>query len=447
MIMINLYIIFILLIYPAISVHNKPILQNTQIIKSINQILNDPNFPLPPPQPTPTLSPSLPTTINPYLACPNLRSTTICSNFTNEADKFCKPLQNRIFDSENCCFSCMPCSATHVSNCQPLNVLKTCQYNELPYKEGAPCCQTCIPPIQNVCSGSQRDTISICDRGIVPSLNSTGCPTCLSVDGRLGSCAKEKKDVCEALLPFLPFCPGGQQPTRNPDTCCLSCKLPLVEPNACRSIDIDNCVKNMLPNTRMCQSNEIRVFNVSNCCLTCNIPLNPFLSYTPAPPTSRNDKSSAATRCSRSEVAKCIASMPICAFNDMPINIPSQCCPSCSRPETLCSPDFVVKCIETTRFCSANESPSYVAGECCPTCIKKYQSQPCNLVCNSAQVCSIIYSEGTYTPVCSPISKLQISISSSNLNKQSQLLQYGNSTMRSFINELISRYCTGLVSY
>lgn len=62
--------------------------------------------------------------------------------------------------------------------------------------------------------------------------------------------------------------------------------------------------------------------------------------------------------------------MPTCGPTDVPLNIASQCCPSCTLPMQVCSANVVVNCLNTTRACLTDESPSYVSGECCPTCYR-----------------------------------------------------------------------------
>ena len=396
-----------------------------------------------PPEAESTTSPSDSISINPYSSCPNITSSSVCSW---AEDTYCSPNILRVFDSNNCCFTCQVCDSDSIESCPPISLLRTCAFNETSYNHDTPCCQTCIPAIPaSTCSFADKSSIYVCPSGVAPSFNDTGCPLCLAADGRSGACTNSKLSICSDSIDDLPHCPVGQQPSRDIDSCCLNCKP--VSLNITRMCDpsspdvVSHCIDNIIPNLHTCQPGETRNFNFSNCCFTCNLK-NTTAIVIPSPTISSSDESSSASRCSRSEVSSCVENMPVCGANEVAYNLPSQCCPSCSRPETLCSPNFVVSCLNSSHSCAEDEIPSYVIGECCSTCIPEAMELPeCQNECDDDQVCMIM---SDTLAECTASSQINILFNSTNSEKQSQLSGYDISTMRMFLNELISRYCTGL---
>ena len=391
-----------------------------------------------------------PTVYNPYTKCPTLNSSSICPYALNT---FCSEKLQRVFDQIGCCFSCRICDTVAISSCPILTALRVCGFNETSFNPITPCCQRCVPPIPpSTCSTTQKNNIPLCSSGVAPALNSTGgCPTCLPSDGRAGGCTNDKLAACFSAETLLPDCPSGQPPSRNPDSCCLNCKPVATNTINARICDptskavIDNCINNIIPKLRICEIGETRAFNISNCCVTCNMPATATI-ITPPPTSSPSDKSSAASRCTREEVSDCIESMPICGINDSPLNLPSQCCPSCTRPQSICSPNLVVSCVNTTRPCLTGEAPSFVLGECCPTCLAAPPIFPtCSPACAASAICTTLVQNGTFKATCSPVSTVELLFNSTDTAKQYQLSNYDFRTMRVFLNEIITRYCTGLV--
>lgn len=390
---------------------------------------------LPPPPPTP--APYVPPTKQP---CPAVSS-----------QPFCKLTDLPKLNLTTGCTNCKPCTSSVISACNTPRELSFCGPNQVPFTVSSPCCQLCIPPPSKPTEACDASKTPVCGPGVLPSVNSTtGCLVCRAADGRQGDCSESKLKACETVISNLPSCAIGQAPTRDPDTCCISCK-PRPAP-VCTQAQLDSC-RVKVPTLPACAANVAPSFNSSSCCLTCNP------NYLP---NSVKPSNSSGKACTAEQVKLCAAQVSTCQAGEQSVPIPNSCCVSCLRPQSACSPDTVVKCQQSTRDCVSGETPTFVTGECCPTCRPAPQSvpscaspastgsffaviaptgQPSQTGCKPNEVCMRVGSGSTYKAVCKPRKVFDVGFNATDATRINNLRNMTASDFKSFLTEIVSRHC------
>ena len=185
------------------------------------------------------------------------------------------------YDRDTGCMSCRPAQG-RVMNCTcPLNVstIRNCSLNEVPVRDPASCCPTCIrnEPF-HLCTDAQLDIckghiasgqIAMCDLGESPMFNTSTC--CLSCaprnatdpekpsGGNRNNCSNEEIVAC---MSKIPICADDEQPVQLSDRCCSSCRFP---ERGCAVSDVARCVATI----RKCRVNEVPAHLEGDCCPTC----------------------------------------------------------------------------------------------------------------------------------------------------------------------------------
>jgi len=211
------------------------------------------------------------------------------------------------------------------------------------------------------------DFIPVCTNGETPT-TVNGCPSCWNANVIAPGCTVAQLQTCWQNQGNLPPCTSGVQPTRNPNTCCLSCKY-TTPPCTRQQLETGVAAYGTLSTC----GNTAPSFSTSTCKITCR--RTPTAAETPSNGT-----------CYSPGYYTCFGNTDTCRFGEIPKrNDANLCCADCIRPETSCQRADIVYCFRNIPTCSAGELPTYVQGECCPTC--KRAAPVCSPACPTGQVC------------------------------------------------------------
>jgi len=227
------------------------------------------------------------------------------------------------------------------------------------------------------------DLLPACNPGQTPT-TVNGCPSCYVQNEIAKGCTLTQLQACYANQGNLPACAAGVAPTRDANTCCLSCKYTTPP---CTRQQLEAAVTKY-PTLPLCTGGAQSVFSTATCSRNCR-----------RPPAAGEMLVNGT--CSASANYQCFSSTDTCRFGEIPVrNDPNLCCSHCRRPETQCQRETIVYCFQNIPTCSAGELPTYVAGECCPTC--KLGPFTCPAACPTGQVCYPNHKDanGNIVPAC-----------------------------------------------
>jgi len=263
-----------------------------------------------------------------------------------------------------------------------------------------------------------------------PTKDENNCPSC-----RLQTkCTVEKLKRCHEAAhgedSIIPECEPGVKPTRDEESCCLSC-VPVSDCDheareECRKLTLEPCTDDEIGNA----------FDPVSCCRTCSRPK----AKEDEKPEIVDDK----VKCNKDKLRASLKNVPECLEGEKPEFDMEHCAPSCSRPARQCTKIQVAQCKDKMPFCEGDLRPTAIRGQCCPSC--KKNAPTCGPVCGSDEKCVTQHVDNITTTACRGKKTKTFKMKVIDQDDFEVIKEMDKSEFGQMLSEIVLRHCDSFVT-